>query len=921
MTTRFWVFLLLCTLITAPRTVAAQSPVDSLIQVFGRSTVDSLKWIALFQISQYYAKSDLDSALAWAQHGLEFAQQHAPSLVPRSLNNVGLQYMNRGNFDRAMDIYLKAIESARQYGCRPCIATTTGNIGIIFWNKKEYDKAENYFREAIVQTEALKDTVGQARYLNNLGLVQMDRSRLNEAEKTFRAALHLLEQADTLCLQPTIYSNLGNAAYARGNYPQALEFYRLSSDAATEMNDHAAAFFGLNNSGWVQLAMKNYDEAIRLFTESRRLAEQVKNEKHVEAAIGALAETYKAKGDFVNAFHYLEMYLQVHDTLATRLNNKAVLELETRYRTQQKEAELAKKQVQIQQQRLLLFGSLLVVLVLLGLFQFFRNRQRNKQKETALALRLEHAEAEKLRELDRAKSAFFANISHELRTPLTLILGPVQQWLSEAPHPEPLHFPVPGKGLHLIRRNANRLLELVNQLLDLAKLESGRMRLNVARGDLGQTLRVMANSFESMAEQGNVEFDIVTPADSRLAWFDRDKLEKIAANLLSNAFKNTPPDGKVFFHASVQDDLLLMEVGDTGRGIPPDALDKIFERFYQLDQEGGKQVGTGIGLALVRELISLHHGNISIHSSVGQGSVFRAAIPVGWAAFSAEERSEAPIPWVAESLHLPGNEATGEAAAVEAPGAGQDLPLCLIVEDNLELQGFIREQLSGIFHTLVAPNGRVGLEIAIQHIPDLIISDVMMPEMDGNAFCTAVKTDERTSHIPVILLTARAGQESKIAGLETGADEYLTKPFDTQELVARAKNLIKQRENLRKRFSRTLVLQPQDIELTSTDERFLERIRAALNANLGNEQYSVEDLAAAAGMSRSQLHRKLTALLDQPPVEFIRHFRLHRAKEMLEAGTGSISEIGYAVGFNSPAYFSKVFKDAFGMTPGEASRK
>lgn len=244
-------------------------------------------------------------------------------------------------------------------------------------------------------------------------------------------------------------------------------------------------------------------------------------------------------------------------------------------------------------------------------------------------------------------------------------------------------------------------------------------------------------------------------------------------------------------------------------------------------------------------------------------------------------------------------------------------PLCLVVEDNLELRGYIREQLDGAFRVLLASDGREGLQTALRYIPDLVISDVMMPGMDGNQLCAALKSDEHTSHIPVVLLTARAGQESKIEGLETGADDYLTKPFDSRELLTRAQNLVRQREALRKQFSRTVVLKPQEIALTSTDERFLQRIQQSLDDNLGNDQFSVEELASAVGMSRSQLHRKLTALIDQPPVEFIRNFRLRRAKEMLEAGAGNVSEIGYAVGFSSPAYFSKAFRDAFGVAPSE----
>ena len=912
-------------LVLLPATYA-QSPVDSLLREFRTSANDSLRWIALFQVSQFYAKTNVDSALEWAKRGLDYAEKKAPYLTPRSLNNVGLQHMNHGNFDQALEYYLRAVEAARKYNCRPCIATTIGNMGIIAWNRKEYEKAERYFLEAVALAQTLHDTVGQARYLNNLGLVQTDRGLLDAADQTYHTVLALLEAADTICLQSTVYNNLGNIAYARGNYPKALEYYRQSFEFAEKMGDETSAFLGLNNTGWAFLAQKNYAGAITYFSDARDLAEKTKNERNLEQATGALADAYKAKGDYANAFLFLEKYLQIHDTISARLNNRAVMELEARYLTQQKEAELARQQLALQQQtsqkRLILGSALFVVLSLIGLFQYVRNRQRIKQKEAEHALAFEQAEAEKLRDLDHVKSRFFANISHEFRTPLTLILGPVHQWLENAQAINSEALPVPVRGLDLVRRNANRLLDLINQLLDLSKLESGRMRLAVAQGDPLQSLRVLANAFESMAEQGGIRYEIAIPQKPATAWFDRDKLEKIATNLLSNAFKHTPPGGTITFRADIQNDRLTLEVTDTGAGIPQEALEKVFDRFFQV--AGQEQKGTGIGLALVRELCHLHHGDISVQSAVGAGSVFRVELPVARADFSLEERSETPMPtgttsgdfsssgdFAARSTTYPSDKEKSSDASV----AGR--PLCLVVEDNLELQGYIREQLEGKFRVLLAPNGRAGLEAAIQHIPDLIISDVMMPEMDGNQLCAALKTDERTSHIPVVLLTARAGRESKIEGLETGADDYLTKPFDSRELLVRAQNLVRQRETLRKQFSRTVVLQPKEIALTGADERFLQRIQESLDENLGNDQFSVEELASAVGMSRSQLHRKLTALIDQPPVEFIRNFRLRRAKEMLEAGVGNVSEIGYAVGFSSPAYFSKVFRDAFGVAPSE----
>jgi signal transduction histidine kinase/DNA-binding response OmpR family regulator/Tfp pilus assembly protein PilF len=890
---------------------------DSLWQAYRQAPNDSLRWIELFNLSQLYGSHNIDSALLYAQQSLEFAERHDPRLSPRSLNNVGLQHMNRGDFDQATEYYLRAIEAGKRYGCRICLAITTGNLGIISWNKKELNQAESYFRSAIDQSRELGDSTGLARYTNNLGLVLLDKKQLPEAEQAFREVLVLMDATGKQALRPIVYSNLGNVAYARADYPAAYDLYQQAYHQAEAVRDAQTVFLGLVNSGWAQLAMKNYDEAIRYFHLGLGKARAYGNEKYAEQALSSLAEGYKAKDDFQNAFHYLEKYLFLHDSLAARANDKAVMELETRFRTQEKEAQLARQQLEIAEQSgqkwLFAAVALLFLLVGGGLLQYFRQRQKIRQKEASLALQLKQAETEKLLELDRLKSSFFTNISHEFRTPLTLILGPAKQWLSAAGGGD--KATVPLRDLRTLHRNGERLLTLVNQMLDLARIEAGRMRLHLAEGDVANALRVIGHSFESMAVQKNIGFRVEIPPGPPAGWFDADKIEKIAANLLSNAIRHTPGGGEVVFQAEFPGGRELhLQVTDTGSGIPAAEIDRIFDRFYQV--EGSTASGSGIGLALVRELVQLHHGTVAVSSAPGAGSTFRVVLPLERSAFAPEEWSNAP-PAAAPARIFP--EAGPPPAAEHGGNAGDNshLPVCLVVEDNADVRDYIRQQLQGAFRVLTAPDGLEGLERAREDMPDLVVSDIMMPGLDGTELCARLKTDERTSHIPVILLTAKADPASRIGGLETGADDYLTKPFDASELLARAQNLVRQRQMLRERFSRELFLQPKAVALTSADERFMQRVMEIVEAHLGDERFGVEELARQAGMSRSQLHRKVTALVDQSPVELIRNFRLRRAKEMLEAGTGSVSEICYEVGFNSPAYFSKSFKDAFGISPSE----
>ena len=569
------------------------------------------------------------------------------------------------------------------------------------------------------------------------------------------------------------------------------------------------------------------------------------------------------------------------------------------------------------------------------------------------------AQAEKLREADQAKSRFFANISHEFRTPLTLILGPLESMLEKA------RDQAQQDALRGIRQNASRLLQLVNQLLDLSRLESGKLALRARPGDIVTFIKGLLFAFESYARERNIELVFADdgseegPADVPPVYYDPDKLEKILLNLLSNAFKFTPDGGKVHVTVVVssgsqssvavgssrQDEHtaaatatatsssgeVIITIRDSGIGIAPERIGHIFDRFYQVDDSSTRAFeGTGIGLALVKELVELHHGEIGVRSNPGKGTAFTVRLPLGSAHLApdeivSDERGAMRVERGAGSVERRGERSSGSVttsnAAIPAlpsePSAEDAQELVLIVEDHPEVRQFIRDHLAGQYQVLEAANGRAGLEMAREAVPDLVISDIMMPEMDGFQFCQTLKSDEKTSHIPVILLTAKAGEESRITGLETGADDYLTKPFNARELLARVRNLIDLRRSLRRRFSGEMLLQPQEVAVTSQNAAFLTRALNLLETHLEDEQFGVKAFSEALGMTERQLQRKLRALVDQSPNEFIRIFRLQRARQLLEQNAGSVSEIAYRVGFNNLSYFAKSFREQFGKLPSE----
>ena len=531
----------------------------------------------------------------------------------------------------------------------------------------------------------------------------------------------------------------------------------------------------------------------------------------------------------------------------------------------------------------------------------------------------EHArwETEKLKDLDRVKSDLFTALAHELRTPLTLIIGPLEQLISGTPPDDPRQY------YSLMRHQAERLLHRVNDLLALATIDAGVMKLNIARWNIGRILKRVIASFESAARTKGVLLEGNADLDHPAAWCDGEKIESILTNLVSNALKFTLSGGRVAVTTSptvlpgTSTGAVGLVVVDSGIGIPAEEHGRIFERF-QRNPSAPLTESTGIGLSLVRELVALHFGSIDVESAPQVGSRFTVRIPVDRNFYEGKgirvhEKETGP-----SAVAAP---APGPLPMTAIPGPEDATRSILIVEDDDDLRGFIREILEGESRILEARNGDEGMAIAFEAMPDLIVSDVLMPGMDGLTLCTRLRLDERTSHIPVILLTSRAELESKLEGLEAGADDYIAKPFSPRELSVRIANLLEQRRLLRERYRREVTLEPKNVAITSADEGFLNRLLGSVEAHLADTQFGVEQLAHDAAMSKTHLNRKLKALTDQTPNEFIRTYRLKRAARMLLGRSGNVSEVAYNVGFSNPSYFAEVFREAFGCSPTEYGRR
>ncbi|MGQ0642320.1 MAG: hybrid sensor histidine kinase/response regulator transcription factor [Gemmatimonadaceae bacterium] len=555
--------------------------------------------------------------------------------------------------------------------------------------------------------------------------------------------------------------------------------------------------------------------------------------------------------------------------------------------------------------------SALALAALYGARNYEMNRLRLKSR-----LEIEHVEADQLRELDRARSRLFANVSHEFRTPLTLTMGPLDDLRSGMHGPL---SPAVAEQVDLARRNAGRVLDLINEILALARAESGRETLHARRIDLGPFVTSVARMFLPLAERKAIAYEIQSATEQVVVYADPDHLDRALSNLLSNAFKFTPDGGAVRVTFTADDTTARIVVRDSGPGIPTADLNRIFDRFHRA-KTAGTQPGTGIGLALARELISLHGGSIAVESEEGFGSTFTVTLRKGRAHLAPEQIVDDDAAAVVATPRTSPLTITRESPASDTASqdrdADADITTILVVDDNAEVRHYVKQHLTPRYRVLEAVNGEQGLETARKKLPDLVLSDVMMPEMDGYALCRALKSDPDTDFIPVILLTARAEAEDRLAGLSEQADDYLTKPFDVRELLARIANIVAMRQRLMERFAGArLTMHPKAVDVEPADRKFIDQVRTAIEAHIGDEDFSVERLASDVGQSRGNLHRKLRELVGENPSDLIRRMRLERAAQMLESGAGSVAEVAYAVGFKSVAHFSNAFNELHGVRP------
>lgn len=889
----------------------------------------------LYNLSWVYADlGDYLNALKCNLRSLELREELDESLkVIYSLIALGRLYANNGMPAKAIECYNRGMSICEELGDQLMASEFLNSMGYIYDKLGELSKANDNF----IQSYEIRKTVGQkydvAGSLFNLGYINRKLGNYAKALDYQKHSLALRKEMGNTEWIIQSLNSIGNIHKDQGNYKKAIRHYKESLALAGQTNIKSLTIHSLNLVAEIYRYQGNYLKALDNNNKALALAKGTGNLTLNRDSYYSLYQTYKGIKNHSSALQMYEQYTAARDSLKWEENQRDVIRQEYKYKYEKEaladslqnveakkltDAQLTAQKAQNTQQRQqsIFIGIGLLSLLLLSGFSFYR-RRATLQKE----LELEQKEALRLKELDQFKSKLYTNLTHEFRTPLTVILGMAEKLQVT---PKKFIYEAPP----IIERNGKNLLRIINQLLDLSKLENNSFTLQIRQGEIISYLRYILESFHSYANGNNLSLRFFSNVETLQMDYDEEQLKQVMTNLISNAIKFTPAGGEVGVRVLKEEDRLKIDVKDNGIGIPEKALPLIFDRFYQVDGSSLRaHGGTGIGLAHTKELLRLMEGEISVESNLKQegsdeksGSVFTMSLPI---------RNNAPLlensPTLQSTTSLSTPKKTITPVKTTVPNE-KELPTVLIIEDNPDVVVYLKSCLEKEYQIEIAYNGTIGIEKAIEMTPDLIISDVMMPGKDGFEVCNTLKTDERTSHIPIVLLTAKADLSSKLEGLERGADAYLAKPFHQKELDIRLKKLLKGRKNMSTYFKKQYLNTTELVQTQLSEEHsksliyedvFIKKINAILDENMQHEDFGLPQLRQKIRMSRSQFFRKIKALTNTAPSEYIRSYRLQRAKQLLENGDFNVAEAAYEVGFKDPSYFSKIFQEAFGHPPSD----
>lgn len=773
--------------------------------------------------------------------------------------DMGLYYRDLDNDNKkALANFLKSAEINKKHKFYNQLYFTYRSLGELYrHNYKDYNNGKNYYIKALQVATENNDSLIIADANTELGCINLQYHKTDSVLNYYFKALSFAQR-------DFIYSHISVYYETMGDLENAL-LYLLKTNQSK--------IYGRKN--WIP----------------ERLLK--------------IAELEEKLGYPKRAISRYKRYIQAKDSLDKRNKAQEFSELELKFELENidKENRLREEKAiaELQRQKVIRNSFIIFACFLLLLLFLIYLNYSNKQK----ANRKINEANKKLHEADKMKFRFFTNISHELRTPLTLLVSPLERIAKKNIGTEN------EQEIKTLLKNANKLKSLINQQLDISKIDGEILTLEKNHHDFNKLFITLTSMFNSLAEDKHINFQVFPENKELVFLFDKERIGHVITNILSNALKYTPEGGTVEASAYKKDNFVIIRIKDTGIGISEKDIDNIFERFYQAHNTNGDSYGgTGLGLNIVKEYVELHKGTVSVKSKMGEGTEFVVTIPLEEYLAEIDKKSSTELVEVIEEKPTIKSENTNNCKANET---------VLIVEDNKDLREYLTSIFKEKYKVIESSNGELGKQVTVNENPDIIISDVMMPICDGFQFTKYLKSKMETSHIPIILLTAKAQQHDKITGYQHGADDFIAKPFNEEELKLKVHNILQTRKQYREKFKTNFIINPSTVEAHSLDEKFLIKVTNVVETNIGNSNFTVEELCDDVGMSRRSLYGKLKALTDMNPSQFIRTIRLKRAAQLLSQKVGSISEIAFITGFENTSYFTKCFKETFNKLPSEYS--
>jgi len=896
-----------------------------------------------------YYKSNYRIALKW--YAKSYKLYHSQGLLAREavlLNNLGLAYSELSNYKTALKYYFDALKLHEKSNNKNGEALTFSNIGIVYFNLGSLDKAMEFYEKSLNIRLKIDDDFGIASCYTNIGNILIIKKEFSKALEYNQKALKIFKDKNDVHNLANTYQQIGYYFLTIDDYQNSIIYYKKALEIGTKINSKNLIAHSCLNIGVSLMKLGKYNEVYDYLNLSREKFEKIGDLNMLKYSYQSLSEYYENIKNNKKSLEYYKKYSLLNDSMITIESSKRITESELLFESQKKENEIniltkEKELNKLKFEKTNQFKRMLIILVIIAvlfaiilLWRFIEKIRSNKLlheinvslEDKSIQIKQQNQKIEeqfvKLKELDETKSRFFANISHEFRTPLTLILGPVQDVIKfeKEKLSENTFY-----NLKIAHKNINHLKSLIDQILDLAKLKSGKLGLKTSKLNIVSFLEKIVSSFNSaISERMKIDVRFLNNNENIYIYFDRQKLETIFMNLLSNAVKYIPNDGTILVEilnessADTVENFIRIKVADSGIGISRNDLPNIFNRFYRAGNSSLSNIeGTGIGLELTKELIELHGGQISVESELGKGTTFFIDLPLGKEHLSKDEivkigENEINSHFSLETT-IP-EISTSKTESLENHTAKHSI---LLVEDNKDMRNYIISHLKNDYIINEAENGEIGYVKAVELKPDLIVSDLMMPITDGLELLNLVRENRSIEDTPFILLTARADDEDKISGFKAKADDYIVKPFNSEELVLRIQNLLDTRTKLKEKFSSTVLsIEFDNDTFIPADQQFLEKMRDAVIENIAQSEFGVKQLAEKAFLSERQLRRRITELTSLGPIEFIRQIKLLKAKELIQNKVYfSISEVSAAVGFNNPHYFSRLFKNMFEKSPTE----